>query len=474
MSDAADRIGMVLAEQYKLTEHVSQELLGHVYAARDVVHNRRVLVKVLHEHLGQDDPRFGRFIREVRATSMVRHVNTIELIDSGEDHGLHFVVMEFFAARSLEEELQGGPLPFHRVAHIAAQIASAIGAAHQESVTHRALSPRNVLLRTDSPRGDFVKVRDFGLSKLEHYGEEDEASHLTEAGVHVGNTAYMSPEYIERDRFHPKGDLYALGCLMMTMLTGAPPFEGNGAQVLSDHVMSPPPRPRDRRPETPEWLDDLVVALLAKAPEKRPGAYQIVQMLEEGIGHRLEPPGMGPVVEPMADNAPAGPSREEGVSGVLIAVVGLALAGLAATMALLLVGVVALFLTMSVTPSADPAAPVTTEGPAPVPVPSPSPVPAPTAPVVAPTIRPQPSSEPADIPRADFVEPARRAEIKVTSNRRALVVIDGTPQGMTPLQHPVLPGVHRVSVMRPGKPESKQERKVSVGRGEQAWLVFTF
>lgn len=472
MADAADRIGRVLAERYQLVEHVSHELLGHVYAGRDLIRDEQVLVKVLHEHLGQEDPRFGRFLREIRATSMVRHVNTIEMLDSGVHEGLHFIVMTFFAARSLEDELKGGPLPFHRVAHIAAQIASAIGAAHQESVTHRALSPRNILLRTDSPRGDFVKVRDFGLSKLERYGEDDEASHLTEAGVHVGNTAYMAPEYIERDRFHPKGDLYALGCLMMTMLTGEPPFTGIGARVLGDHVATPPPRARDRRADTPSWLDDLVDELLSKQPERRPGAYQIVQRLEEGVGHRLEPPGIGPPVQPLGTNEPASEEAAQGAPRLLIAVVGLALAGLAVTMGVLLIGVVALAVSVM---SADPetlAAPEPTAVERPV-----GPVPAP--PSRTPSIEPRPLPAPPPStrnppPPPDFTEPARRAEIKITSNRRALVLIDGNPVGTTPHVAPVLPGVHRVEVMLPSKPETRQERKVSVSRSEQSWVVFTF
>ncbi|MCB9671785.1 MAG: serine/threonine protein kinase [Alphaproteobacteria bacterium] len=464
MTDVQNRIGMVLSERYKLTAHVSQELLGNVYAGRDVVRNSPVLVKILHEHLGEGDARFGRFLREVRASSMVRHVNTIEMLDSGADHGLHYIVMEHFAARTLEEELAGGPLPFHRVAHIAAQIASAIGAAHQENVTHRALSPRNILLLTDSPRGDFVKVRDFGLSKLERFNDDDEGTHLTEAGVHVGNTAYMAPEYIERDRFHPKGDLYALGCLMMTMLTGQPPFTGIGAEVLGDHVASPPPRPRDRRPDVPAWLDDLVVELLAKRPEDRPGAYQVVQRLEEGIGHKLEPPGLGPEVKPIASEGPAAPRKtgDDGLPTVVVALVAMALAGIAATMAVLLVGVVVVAFTFRSAP-----APTYT-------APPPAPRDVPVTPPVAPDPVPRtPSTEP-DVEPANFVEPARRSEVKVTCNRRALVVIDGTPRGTTPHVEPVLPGVHRVVVMLPGQPETKQEKRISVNRGEQSWVVFTY
>ncbi len=458
-----DRIGLVLSERYKLERFASEELLGRVYAARDLVRDRRVQVKILHPHFGEDDPRFGRFLREVRASSMVRHPNTIEMLDSGTDHGLHYIVFEYFEAHTLEEELAQGPLSVARTAHIAAQIASAIGAAHQENVTHRALSPRNVLLLDDSPRGDFVKIRDFGLSKLERFTQDEEASHLTEAGVRVGNTAYMAPEYIERDRFHPKGDLYALGCLMMTMLTGEPPFTGKAAAVLGDHVATPPPRVSDRRPDIPEWLDDLVDELLAKAPEARPGAYQVVSRLEEGIGHRLEPPGLGKAGPPAAPKSTEKSEREFPIA--VVAVIALALSAIAALMGLLLVGAILLALA-----SRSEAPPHRAETP--VPVVPPAPTPSPEQPAAT---RPAPAPAPkTEVEPPNFTEPARRSEIKVTCNRKALVLIDGSPKGTTPYVGPVFPGIHRVAVMLPGKPETRQERKVEVKRGQQAWLVFTF
>lgn len=479
MQQVDNRVGRVLSGRYELTARVSQELLGNVYAASDLERGRKVQVKILHEHLGRDDPRFGRFLREVRASSMVRHENTIEMLDSGTDDDLHYVVLEYFEARSLEEELEKGPLSVQRVAHIAAQIASAIGAAHQESVTHRALSPRNVLLLTDSPRGDFVKVRDFGLSKLERFNDDEESNHLTEAGMRVGNTAYMAPEYIERDRFHPKGDLYALGCLMMTMLTGKPPFVGRGASVLTDHVTTPPPRPSERREDVPGWLDDLVVELLEKRPEDRPGAYQIVQRLEEGIGHRLEPPGLGSVTRAVSSGTKKVLAPREGTGAPLavVAIIAITLAVLASVMAVLLVGIVLFTLTLP-SDAELASAPAVESGPTPVPpAPGPAPDPVPSAPKpvpVAPSPVPDTPIPAPEVQEADFTEPARRAEVKVTCNRRALVLIDGTPKGMAPVVEPVLPGVHRVAVMLPGKPDSRQEKKVSVKQGEQSWLVFAF
>ena len=121
----------------------------------------------------------------------------------GQHLDLHYLVLEHFSARSLAEELELGAMPAERAAHITAQMAAAVGAAHQEGVVHRNLSPHNVLLLNNAAEGDYVKVRDFGLSKLESGDGGDENSNLTQVGARVGNTHYMAPEYIEDSAVHP-------------------------------------------------------------------------------------------------------------------------------------------------------------------------------------------------------------------------------------------------------------------------------
>jgi len=478
LSDGDALVGTLLGGRYKLLEKQSDELLGSVYRGRDVVEDKLVQVKILHPHLAADNTRFGRFLREVQATSMVRHANTIEMVDSGTHEGLHFLVMEFFPAHTLEDELAKGTLSVDRVAHIAAQIASAIGAAHQESVTHRALSPRNILLLDNARTGDFVKVRDFGLSKLEHFDDE-ESTNLTEMGSRVGNTKYMAPEYIDRDRFHPKGDLYALGCLMYEMLVGEPPYTGRAAEVLSKHVVAPIPKPSEKVPSVPDWMDDIVVALMGKSPEDRPGAYKLVAQLEDGIGHTLAPPALadpakGAVKRSRGSKKPALPMAAiAGVIGVLVLLGG-------SVLAMLGVGLVLIF-TWDPGDQAPSVAPVeiSIEEPAPAPEPE-----VPVEPEVEPEVQPRPSptrSNPRPRPApaaapAPVVQPVAKGRTSVTvkSNRKALVFLNGDPKGFAPITLQLPPGNHRIEAMLPSVPESRQKQVVKIDKGTNDDVTFTF
>ncbi|MEZ4322662.1 MAG: serine/threonine-protein kinase [Myxococcota bacterium] len=330
----AEITGKTLAERYQILELDHEELLGAVYTARDLDSGRLVSVKVLHPHLTEDREKFKRFGREITATYMVSQVNTVEVTDWGEQDELHYLVMEFLRAHTLEDELKKGPMPAERVARIGIQIARAVGAAHQEGIVHRALGPANVLLLENAVDGDFVKVRDFGLSKLEKV-EEDEETGLTTQNTRVGNAEYMAPEYIKTSKYHTKGDLYSLGALMYHMLVGQPPFTGAMLDVLTAHLNETPVPPSQRVENVPPWLESLILALLQKTPEERPGAYRVVQQIETSADKAFEPPDLYELDEKGEPIVP------EGTPTVAIALGLTLLFSLLA--ALLLVGVIVVF-----------------------------------------------------------------------------------------------------------------------------------
>ena len=180
-----------------------------------------------------------------------------------------------------------------------------------------------------------MKVRDFGMSKLVDAAQE--GPELTAIEIRVGDSSYMSPEYIDTGRFHPKGDLYAVGALLFRMLAGQPPFGGQRMSQLSLHVSTPAPR-LSTKTAVPPWLDDLVAALLEKAPDDRPGVHEVVSRLEAGVGHSLQPPGLLPLDADGNVVRPALPVANPDTSGSLVWM------GLAAVAVLLvgLVGVVGL------------------------------------------------------------------------------------------------------------------------------------
>jgi serine/threonine protein kinase len=295
-----DPVGTVLAGRYEVLRPLDEESLGRVWAARDHKTGGLVQVKVLLPHLATDPVRFARFGREMTASFLVTHPNTVEVLDYGEEQGVHFLVLEYVAGRTLAQELEKeGRLDPERAALIAAQLATALGAAHQEGIVHRSLAPENVVLLDNAVDGDFVKVRDFGMAKLTQEmpeGADGEGEgEVTATGLRVGDPRYMAPEYIATGQFDGKGDLYALGGLMFHMVAGRPPFQGSRADLLAQNASNAPPRLSPVASNVPRWLDELVDDLLAKAPERRPGVVRIVNRIEDGLGYRSSLPELLPL-----------------------------------------------------------------------------------------------------------------------------------------------------------------------------------
>jgi serine/threonine-protein kinase len=310
-----DPVGTVLAGRYEVTHELGEESLGKVWAARDLKTGGLVQVKVLLPEVATDPVRFARFGREMTASFLVTHPNTVEVLDYGSEDGLHFLVLEYVNGRTLTQVLnEEGPISIERAAAITAQVVSALGAAHQEGVLHRALSPDKVVLLANAVDGDFVKVLDFGMAKLSDEeplpnGEEQE---VTATGLRVGDPRYMPPEYVATGAFTGKGDLYAAGGLLFHLVAGRPPFEGTRAQLLTQNVSAAAPLLSSVADGIPPWLDELVRDMLGKTPEHRPGVHKVVARLQDGLGYRFALPELipldsdGNVPPPSAPPAPAG------------------------------------------------------------------------------------------------------------------------------------------------------------------------
>jgi hypothetical protein len=470
---ASSLIGLALNERFRVEEKVGEELLGSLYLATDEHpdhHGRKVMVKVLHPHLTGNEEKFARFAREITATDMVRHPNTVGVVGWGQHLELYYLVLEHVVAHPLADELAKGAMPPDRAAHIAAQVAAAVGAAHQEGVVHRNLSPHNVLLLENVSNGDFVKVRDFGLSKLESGDSDDGNTHLTQAGARVGNTHYMAPEYIEEGKVHPKGDLYAVGALFHHMVSGQTPYQGRAADVLTAHIADPVPQPTAVRPSLPAWCDDVVAKLMAKHPKERPGGYQVVQLLEGHVGHSLAAPEL---LEVRADGTVVRPSRAPAVAAGVMGMAMLAGAAALVLLGLFLVAGAGVYTVMNRPPpppeGLEPLAPAKAAplppvegGPAPRPAPgapaeTPAPAPAPAAP---PSARPAPTPKPRSAPAPAPAAAPKVGRVEVTSNQRALVYVDGEARGYTPAVLSEAEGERTIRVVLPGQAASAQKRTI--------------
>jgi tetratricopeptide (TPR) repeat protein/tRNA A-37 threonylcarbamoyl transferase component Bud32 len=263
LTDLQDRLSAALAGRYVLDRELGRGGMATVYLARDLKHDRKVALKVLHPELAATlGPE--RFEREVRTTARLQHPHILPVLDSGEAVGQLWYTMPYVRGESLRERLLREPqLSIEAALDLARQVASALDYAHREGVVHRDLKPENILL-TDGQ----ALVADFGVAKALQEGVGEK---LTGTGFAVGTPAYMSPEQAAGGgELDGRSDLYSLGCVLYEMLAGEPPFTGRTPQALiGKRLVDDAPPVWRLRPAVPHSLDRTLSKALARAPADR-------------------------------------------------------------------------------------------------------------------------------------------------------------------------------------------------------------
>ena len=263
---ADDRVaaGATLNRRYRLDRLAGQGGFAQVFVAFDLELHRDVALKVLHANLqeaegGQDLLR--RFQQEARAVAALNHANILPIWDYGQVAGSPYLVMPFVDGGSLYERLRNGPRPdLAQIGEWLRQIASALDYAHARKIVHRDIKPQNMLLNAGDGR---LQLADFGIAKV-----ITDAGTLNATGV-IGTLSYMAPEQF-RGQVGFATDVYALGCVLFQLLTGALPYSGSTEQVINGHLSMPVPplRGPDARP-LPAALHGVIARALAKQPEQR-------------------------------------------------------------------------------------------------------------------------------------------------------------------------------------------------------------
>lgn len=235
-----------------------------VYRALDRRLNRSVAVKVLPPELSHDPAVRTRFAREAHTSAQLSHPNIVPIHDVGERDGIVFLVMSLVTGENLATYLARDPRPPLTVARrIIAEVAEALGYAHQRGVIHRDVKPDNILIDRESGR---VLVTDFGIARAVEAG-----SRLTQTGIAVGTPTYMSPEQATGDRgVDGRSDIYALGVVAYQMLTGRVPFAAqNTMALLLKHVTERPVPIGELRPDAPRAVRETIERAMAKSPDDR-------------------------------------------------------------------------------------------------------------------------------------------------------------------------------------------------------------
>jgi serine/threonine-protein kinase len=255
-------VGDVVGERYELEERLGAGGMGEVFRAHDRVLEREVAIKALHAHLAKEEGLLQRFRREARVLARVRNPGIITVYDMlPVEQDRLGIVLEYVPGRSLDMEIPSGGLPWRRCAEIGTQVASALGAAHEEGIVHRDVKPSNILVE---PNGG-VRVADFGIARLQ--GDVT----MTRGGESLGTPAYMAPEQARGESAVPESDIYSLGAVLYNAATGSQPFqseEGGIAAALA-HLTQPVPDPRAARPDIPDAAAELIMRALSKQPAER-------------------------------------------------------------------------------------------------------------------------------------------------------------------------------------------------------------
>ncbi|HEX7333086.1 MAG TPA: protein kinase [Pyrinomonadaceae bacterium] len=250
------------------TYHVEKLLgaggMGEVYLGRDSKLGRMVALKVLPWQFVVDGDRLTRFQREARALSALNHPNLVTIYEVGEDKGLHFIAMELVDGKTLASLRD--KLSLKELLSIVAQVAEALGAAHQSGIVHRDVKPDNVMVRPDG----YAKVLDFGLVKLTEVKSAPGVTAHTQLGVAMGTLAYMSPEQASGEAVDHRTDIWSLGVVLYELACGQKPFTGETRQATINAILSMSPTPVTTiAPNLPMDLDRILNKALDKDRELR-------------------------------------------------------------------------------------------------------------------------------------------------------------------------------------------------------------
>jgi serine/threonine-protein kinase len=279
-------VGRVLDGRYRLEEVISVGGMGIIFRAHQMATERTVAVKVLRPTLASDVDLHTRFRHEIETLSRLSHPNIVTLHDCGQDAaGLHYLVMEHVPGGTLRDMLQATDLTLPEILEVFRQTCGALVEAHARGVIHRDLKFDNLMVRRFDDGRLHVTILDFGVAKLLTRNES-----ITRAGEVPGTPGIIAPELVDNAAPSPQSDLYSLGIVMFTALSGTTPFKAeNEFELMRAHQNEALPRLEDLIGDrVPQPVIDLVYELTQKDPKLRPGSASSVHDRLDRLARQIE------------------------------------------------------------------------------------------------------------------------------------------------------------------------------------------
>lgn len=263
----SSRTGLILRGRFRVERLLSGGLQAEMYLARDLILDRLVAIKILTVAAANETVQVDRFMAEARFGAKVHHPNCLGVYDFGQENGVIFLALEYFAGHTLREVLQDrGTLPPRLGLKIGRDLAAALVAVHRARIIHRDLKPSTILLDDEQN----ARLTDFGVATYADLAAPEPTV--------VGSLRYMAPEQCVGPRPLEQSDVYALGAVMFEMLSGDLPF-GNTVEAVFERMQRPPPElPREVR--LPSSVRGLLSACLSADPASRPSSRQLMEALD--------------------------------------------------------------------------------------------------------------------------------------------------------------------------------------------------
>jgi eukaryotic-like serine/threonine-protein kinase len=263
LSDNLGDVPDLTSNRYRIEAVLGSGGMAVVALARDQQLDRSVAIKLLADHLSNDDRFRARFVREARMAARLAHPNIVQVYDVGDDGRRPYIVMEHVEGQTLADVLdERGPFPAPEVVDIAVQVCAGLEHAHAAGLVHRDIKPRNILLRSDG----MVKITDFGIAR------DLDGTNVTQTGVVMGTVGYLAPEQATGD--HPvsaASDLYSLGAVLYQLLTGRPPFTGRTVvELVAQQHARRVVHPSELAADVPPALEAAILRCLDPDPAGRP------------------------------------------------------------------------------------------------------------------------------------------------------------------------------------------------------------